>query len=1224
MAWSDFMRSAALVRTLQALAFTLLMPMAEAEAEEFSPSELRPFSRTTSRKPPGQFSAEQWQWLSSRQMLRLGVVESRFGAPLDILVNDHDYEGITADYAELLASNMGLRLSVQGFPSHAAALAALGAGQIDLVGSTRAADLGPHDGYALTHAYLPGGLATVTPLAKPLAQQAGARAPRIAIAGNTELRDELLRRYPNADIRPYPSSRQGLDALRSGHADMFVGDAVRLEHLVDQNHCGSLRIQERRPSAERAVGFAVRQNDDVLLDLVNQLLAALPEADKAAILDCWSVSAIMQPPPAPLNLTARERRWIEKKKSIKVATTDISVPLAFFDEHGDANGITHEFLGIIAQRTGLHIQPVRSSSTSDLGEQLAKGEIDAIGALEISEENRDRFALTRPYLADDQLIVVKRNDAASYGGLESFHGKRLAVSSGSTIAQWLRVRHPAIKIMPVDNEVKALEAVNHGSADGAVQTELGASHSLAHGFGKTLQVGGVMDADPARIGLAVQRGDAELLSILNKALLSINPKESNAVVHHWKSTQGIRVSAPNGQREKVNHILGAAAVLGTLLMGWNGYLRRQIGKRKRAERALSDQLEFMRALINGTPYPIYVRDSRGRLLACNQRYLNELSAAREQVMGKTLEEADVVPTDVARQFHAIYADALNEGRAIFADRDGMVHGVEKRIYHWVLPYNDSIGGAVGTIGGWIDVSDRARLLKELQAAKDLAESANRAKSDFLVTASHEIRTPMNAIAGMLELALKEKADSGAQRDYVNIAYNSTQALLALVSDLLDLEKIESDKLELLPERASLRQLAESVIQVFDGVARNKGVALRLAISPHLHGDVLIDPTRFKQILSNLASNAIKFTDEGQVTVHLDAHPIGADRLGVQLRVADTGIGISLEDQQRLFVPFAQARHGARAIGGTGMGLCITRKLAELMGGSISLQSEPGKGSEVRFDFDVPLLSVHTPADAATAAEPERRAALQVLVVDDNAPSRLLLHKQMEHLGHAVVQASGGNDAWRAWRPGAYDLVVTDCNMAAGDGYTLARRIRAAEAAARDAGRCTIWACTADARLEQIQSCREAGMDDCLFKPVGLDILRQRLKSGMPQTNVLNPAWREGLRFDPMSIDNLAGGDAALVNRFLAELLLSNEQDGQRLRAAVDQVDPGAIRDAAHSIVGIARMIDAAVLIHACVSLEQKLDMAAPPAAVNEATQAVLDQLAALTMSVRAWLDTGRT
>jgi Signal transduction histidine kinase len=291
----------------------------------------------------------------------------------------------------------------------------------------------------------------------------------------------------------------------------------------------------------------------------------------------------------------------------------------------------------------------------------------------------------------------------------------------------------------------------------------------------------------------------------------------------------------------------------------------------------------------------------------------------------------------------------------------------------------------------------------------------------------------------------------------------------------------------------VRELVESVARVFDGLARQKALELRLEIEAEAACDVLIDPLRFKQILSNLVSNAIKFTDFGHVKIRVYGERVAGDRLALELSVQDSGIGISEDEQRQLFEPFSQvARSGNASRGGTGLGLTICRKLAEMMGGTVRMESRPGEGTTVTVRLLLQTLESLPECETGQAQVASRTThALKVLVVDDHVANRMLLSQQLEHLGHQVEVAADGSQALQAWHPGDFDLVITDCNMPVLNGYGLARRIRELEEEMA-AEPCVIFGFTANAQPDEIENCRLAGMDDCLFKPIGLDNLRARL------------------------------------------------------------------------------------------------------------------------------------
>ena len=486
------------------------------------------------------------------------------------------------------------------------------------------------------------------------------------------------------------------------------------------------------------------------------------------------------------------------------------------------------------------------------------------------------------------------------------------------------------------------------------------------------------------------------------------------------------------------------------------------------------------------------------------------------------------------------------------------------------------------------IARRQQLVNELNAAKQRADEANRAKTTFLATMSHEIRTPMNAVIGMLELAMK-KADQGIiDRFAIEVASVSARELLDLIGDILDIARIESGHLSLNPKRSNIKSLVEAVTRMFDGLARQKQLSLVCESSPAADVDVLIDPIRFKQIVSNLLSNAIKFTNKGEVRLTLTVQPAhDAQHVSVCLRVADTGVGISVQDQSRLFSPFVQASNNTQsARQGSGLGLVICRELCEMMGGQLHLDSLEGLGTQIDIVMVVPVLEHEEHAVDGHEPEPGIGRSLNILVVDDYPANRMLLAQQLSYLGHRVTDAENGVLGLKAWRLGYFDVVITDCSMPLMNGYQLAQAIRAEEAQLARAA-CQIFGFTANAQPGEVERCLEAGMDRCLFKPISLKDLSACLATGQVQSlkGINGDESGRDDEIDLTYLKQLSQGDESMIQGLLAELATRNRQDLAALIELFVKDDYAGMAALAHGIKGGGRLVRARKLIECCEQLE---------------------------------------
>jgi len=518
----------------------------------------------------------------------------------------------------------------------------------------------------------------------------------------------------------------------------------------------------------------------------------------------------------------------------------------------------------------------------------------------------------------------------------------------------------------------------------------------------------------------------------------------------------------------------------------------EITELKQTVKTLEERTTYLDALIANNPLAIAVLDSERRVTMCNPAFERLFLFDSAELIGHQLESCIVPPQ------HGEEAEGLIESlvakETVFRSvrrmrKDSTLVDVE--VYGVPLVIK---GRTVGSYKIYLDIQERIAAEAELRRMKETAEAANRAKSAFLANMSHEIRTPINGVLLAANLAAGENP-SPSQKEYLDIISASGKSLQLLLNDLLDLSKIEADKMELQCSDFSIRECLTDCIRLMGSNARQKALQLTLRVGDSVPRLVSGDALRLRQIVLNLVGNGIKFTERGSVTVTAECRDPANAQL-CEFSIEDTGIGIPLEKHSLVFREFEQADSTAtRRFGGTGLGLAISRKLVGLMGGEIQLESEVGRGSIFRF-----TAKFGSPKDCEKAGRPDDAGAetiapvdvLHILIAEDNLVNRRLAVRLLAKYGHSVTAVGNGREAIETSSEQSFDVILMDIHMPEMDGIEATRQIRSRERGT--AAHIPIIAMTASAMKEDRDACLEAGMDAYVSKPIYPDELFSTLWS----------------------------------------------------------------------------------------------------------------------------------
>jgi two-component system sensor histidine kinase EvgS len=1134
-------------------------------------------SRTSVAEVTPRLKLDSLLWLNKRESLNVAV----WGDPHPPLLMGYDpsvYEGVSADYVAILGQALNKEIKVLHYANYASALEALYDGDVDIL-AIYDASIVPEDDLLLSAPYFFDHevLAYKEDLFKKKTSPLNGKS--LAYIGDDYTRNMLEEIYPTAKLQKHRYYSSAMAALAYGSADAFWLNSSTADYLASQGIESHAKIMPSQLSKHSDLTFAVTTENVLLLEAINATLVELPQISRLRIANNWGLDPSYVTKGSTIDFTQEEKDWLQQHSEITAWLPDHEAPLSFIDAQGNLCGYARSLLKILSGRTGIHFTLRRLQESSASTPSLPADSNDMIVTAIKGGEN-DELLYSNNYAFSPWVIVVDKQSRIA-SSLNAFNGKRVAISAGSGVLPQLKMRYPLVLFTEVDDVDTALKLLSENKVSAVISPQISADYLITVHYPNSLFVANSLELLPARFAVGVGAHNTMLQQIINKTLAELSPQTIQRDLSQWQNYQApLPFNIWDNYRRYFIQFGAAICIISLLVFLRTQHLKRIILQRKGYETKLQNQLSFIRTLIDGSPVALYVRDRNLELVQCNKTYLDFLQVSADEVMGKKLDESLAMAKEGADFIQNMHDKTMVSGEPNFITTHVVVKGKTYHIYWWALPYRDHAENVLGVIGGFIDITERDKLMAELERARQHAEEANASKSLFLAQMSHEIRTPMNALIGLLELEHRGKSKPEMREKNIAVAYDAAKSLLSLVGDILDLAKIESGARQITLMPVALTSVLQTNQKLFANGAAGKGIKLSTKLNV-THPVILFDSLMLNQIASNLLSNAIKFTSEG--CIELAITEISSQREGgeYQLTVKDTGVGLDERQQQAIFEPFVQIEGHSSRPQGTGLGLSICRQLAERLGGKLWVESIPGEGSCFIFSFSA--------GSCEDLNEPEVKQKYvstivrNILIVDDHKPNRILLSQQLEYAGHRVTAVEDAEQALLSWDSAfpPYDMVLTDCNMPGMDGFKLVETLRERELrAGRDA--IPIFGLTAMAEPEVVTRGRASGMTDCLFKPIDLNKLLSRI-TVLPENK--NDQDRQLI----ISLQELSSSSPVAYCDLVDTMIDTNRQDLIQLKKASALHDGTVVGQIVHRLLGSANLVGAQTMTAICRELSELTD-----------------------------------
>ena len=1106
--------------------------------------------------PDKPLSREDADWLRHHPVLTVGAY--REGYPPFEELRDGELEGLGPDYLREISAGLGVTLQTRTYATWPDLLAALARGEIDVATSVTPLEQGM-PGIRIGATYFESLPALVERVDAPMIHRPGDLAgKRLAVHTGYFDMAALRRELPDTALVETATTADALARVRSGDVTAYLDNPYSAREFVSRLGLErELRVGAPLALPISALAFAVPADRAPLGHAIDQAVGELTAADHGRLRARWVGRDIApRPRQTDIPLSEKEKAWLKALPPLRLGVDPSYAPFSLLSGQGEAEGLSLDYVREIAAELGLRLTQVTSDNWAGTVEQVSRGDVDLVAAINPQSATAPFLVPSVPYL-DFPIMIVTREGAPTIAGRDDLAGKRVLGNVTREPIRRLLARIPDVHVIPVDTEAEGMRRLAAGEGDAFVGNLASVDYHIRATFLGQLKVA-APTGDSEAIAIGVCRDLAPLLPLVNRVLVNLSTHRQQEIRNTWFASH--YVVGPTW-REIASRVLPFVAVLLISLIAISyAYLnlRRETRRRERTERRLAEVTAHVPAVVyesvrgtDGTYAMTYVGGDPQSILGMEP---GELLAGDASMLAP-------VPDEDREKLREAFERSARDLTPLHVTVRAQVGSRVRYLSSDAVPLA-AADGSVRWNGYWVDVTAQELAARGLAHARDEAEAATRAKSDFLATISHEIRTPMNGVIGLLDVLERTPLDDG-QRKMVSTIEHSAEALLHILDDVLDFSKIEAGHLALDAQPADLRAIVEGAVAILSAQAEAKGLALHVRVDPALAPAVIVDDGRLRQVLLNLLGNAIKFTASGEVVVEVHADERHRARQRLRIVVRDTGIGIHAAKLRHVFAPFSQAESSTtRRYGGTGLGLSISRRLIERMGGHIALESEPGRGTVVVITLELPVADALPPvADAPVTAAIAHRGApgdARILLAEDHPVNQELVRVQLAMRGYGCDIVDDGVAALAALETTDYDLLLVDCHMPRMDGYAVAREVRRRE---EGTGRhLPIVAMTADARADQREICLAAGMDDLLRKPIRLEAFHDMVARWLATAGASLPS------IDMERMRRAFGSDENIVRVIRAGVGATREALG-RLPEVLDRAGREEVAGWIHHVLG---------------------------------------------------------